>query len=106
MNRVEKLITDLTRATFVDDVVATESNARKQISLRPSVLVLCQIDTLAEILDQSRQMIMDELLESAMLDAIDAYCDAHGPKHSEEARKGFMAVYRKRWEAMTQEGDK
>lgn len=106
MNRVEKLITDLTRATFVEDDATPESNARKQISLRPSVLVLCQIDTLAEILDQSRQMLMDELLESALMDAIDAYCDAHGPKHSEEARKGFIAVYLKRWEAMTQEGDK
>jgi hypothetical protein len=106
MNRIEKLITNLTIQTFKSDEEMPESTSRKQISLRPSVSVLCQIDTLADILDQSRQMLMDEFLEGALMDAIDAYCDAHGPNHSEEARKGFMKLYFDRWEQMNKESEK
>lgn len=97
-NRVEKYITDLTREMLEQNAEVVGSGTRKQISLRPDAVTLCQIDTLADILDQSRQMLMDELLEGAMLEAIDAYCDAHGPEHSEAARKGFLDAFKKRWD--------
>jgi len=96
--RIEKLITDLTVQTFKTEEGYPDKALRKQISLRPNLITLVQIDTLADILDQSRQMLMDELLESALMDAVDAYADAHGPKHSEEARQGFVVAFKKRWD--------
>lgn len=97
-NRIEQLITDLTRQMLEQESEVVGSGNRKQISLRPDAVTLCQIDTLADILDQSRQMLIDELLEGAILEAIDAYAHAHGPDHSETARKGFLDAFRKRWD--------
>lgn len=104
-NRIEKLITDMTVEMFERESVVVGGGSRKQISLRPDAVTLCQIDTLADILDQSRQMLMDELLEGAILEAIDAYANAHGPNHSEEARKGFIEAFKKRWDENYSEGD-
>jgi len=103
-NRIEKLIGDRTRDMLEQHAEVQVSGNRKQISLRPDAVTLCQIDTLADILDQSRQNLMDELLESAMMDAIDAYCDAHGPDHSEAARKSFLDAFKKRWAEMYEGG--
>ena len=97
-NRIEKFISDLTREMLEQSSEVVGGGTRKQISLRPDAVTLCQIDTLADILDQSRQMLMDELLEGAILEAIDAYADAHGPEHSESARKGFLDAFKKRWD--------
>ncbi|WP_048316387.1 hypothetical protein [Crocosphaera watsonii] len=106
MSRVEKMITELTRQTFMLEQEQEGKHARRQISLRPSAVVLCQIDTLADILDQSRQQLMDELLEGAMHDAVEAYANAHGPDHSEKARRGFVDAFKKRWDEIYSEGDK
>ena len=105
-NRIESLITNLTREMLERESVSVSgSGTRRQISLRPDAVTLCQIDTLADILDQSRQMMIDELLESALLEAIDAYCYAHGPDHSEAARKGFLEAFQKRWAENYAEGE-
>ena len=98
MSRVEKMITELTRQMFKDNEKSVGDTPRRQISLRPSSMVLCQIDTMADILDQSRQQLMDELLEGAMLDAVEAYALAHGPDHSEGARRSFVDAFKKRWD--------
>jgi hypothetical protein len=97
-SRIEKLITDLTRDMLEDQAQVIGNTTRKQISLRPDALTLCQIDTLADILDQSRQQLMDELLENAMHDAVDAYAYAHGSEHAESARQGFIDAFKKRWD--------
>ena len=102
-SRIEKLITDLTTDMLETHSAVVSATTRKQISLRPDAVTLCQIDTLADILDQSRQQLMDELLESAMLDAIEAYAYAHGPEHAETARKGFVDAFKKRWDAQNSE---
>lgn len=104
-NRIEKLINDRTREMLEQHSEVVSSGTRKQISLRPDAVTLCQIDTLADILDQSRQHLLDELLEMAMMDAIDAYADAHGPDHSEAARKGFVDAFKKRWAENYEEGE-
>ena len=96
-NRIEKLITDMTQDMLERESVIVGGGSRKQISLRPDAVTLCQIDTLADILDQSRQMLIDELLEAAIMEAIEAYSHAHGPDHSEAARKGFLEAFQKRW---------
>lgn len=105
-SRIEKLITELTRDMLFQHSQSPASTNRKQISLRPDAVTLCQIDTLADILDQSRQQLMDELLENAMHDAIEAYAYAHGPEHSEAARKGFIDAFKKRWDEQYAGGDK
>jgi len=105
-SRIEKLITELTRDMLFQQSQTPASTNRKQISLRPDAVTLCQIDTLADILDQSRQQLMDELLENAMHDAIEAYAYAHGPEHSEAARKGFVDAFKKRWDEQYAGGDK
>lgn len=97
-SRIEKLITDLTRDMLEQEAEIVGGTTRKQISLRPDSVTLCQIDTLADILDQSRQQLMDELLENAMHDAIEAYAYAHGTEHAESARKGFIDAFKKRWD--------
>lgn len=97
-NRIEALITNLTTEMLQQHSEIVGGGTRKQISLRPDAVTLCQIDTLADILDQSRQMLIDELLEGAILEAIDAYAHAHGPDHSEAARKGFIDAFKKRWD--------
>lgn len=97
-NRIERLITDLTREMLEKHSEISIASNRKQISLRPDAVTLCQIDTLADILDQSRQQLMDELLENAMHDAIEAYAYAHGPEHAESARRGFVDAFKKRWD--------
>jgi len=104
-SRVEKLIETRMHAMFEKESVLVSNGTRRQISLRPDAVTLCQIDTLADILDESRQQLMDDLLESAMMDAIDAYCDAYGPDHSEDARKGFVEAFKKRWNETYSEGD-
>jgi hypothetical protein len=98
-SRIDQLITNLTRDMLEQEalVVAGPTN-RKQISLRPDAVTLCQIDTLADILDQSRQQLMDELLENAMHDAVEAYAYAHGSEHADAARKGFVGAFKKRWD--------
>src|SRR5690554_978465 len=106
-SRIDSLITNLTREMLEQgSEVVTGGGTRKQISLRPDAVTLCQIDTLADILDQSRQQLMDELLENAMHDAIEAYAYAHGPEHSEAARKGFVDAFKKRWDEQYAGGDK
>jgi hypothetical protein len=102
-SRIEKLITDLTTDMLESQAVVVGATTRKQISLRPDAVTLCQIDTLAEILDQSRQHLMDELLENALHDAVDAYAYAHGPEHAETARKGFVDAFKKRWDKQNSE---
>lgn len=104
-NRIEKMITDMTQDMLEREAVVVGGGARKQISLRPDAVTLCQIDTLADILDESRQQLMDELLEGAILEAIDAYANAHGPNHSEAARKGFVDAFKKRWAENYAEGE-
>lgn len=104
-NRIEKLIGDRTRDMLELQSHIQVSGNRKQISLRPDAVTLCQIDTLAEILDQSRQHLMDELLEAAMMDAIDAYCDAHGPDHAEQVRSDFVLAFKQRWDDLYAEGE-
>lgn len=104
-NRIEKLITDMTQDMLERESVIVGGGSRKQISLRPDAVTLCQIDTLADILDQSRQMLMDELLEGAILEAVDAYAHAHGPEHAEAARKGFVDAFKKRWNEQYAECD-
>lgn len=96
-NRIDQLITNLTTEMLQQHSEVAGSGTRKQISLRPDAVTLCQIDTLADILDQSRQMLIDELLEAAIMEAIEAYSHAHGPDHSEAARKGFVDAFKKRW---------
>lgn len=104
-NRIEKLITDMTQDMLERESQIVGGGSRKQISLRPDAVTLCQIDTLADILDQSRQQLMDELLEGAILEAVDAYAHAHGPEHSESARKGFLEAFQKRWAENYAEGE-
>jgi hypothetical protein len=102
-SRIDELITNLTTDMIKTHSFAVPGTTRKQISLRPDAVTLCQIDTLADILDQSRQQLIDELLESAMLDAIEAYAHAHGSEHSDAARGGFVDAFKKRWDAQNSE---
>ena len=104
-NRIDKLITDLTTEMLEQNSEVVGGGTRKQISLRPDAVTLCQIDTLADILDQSRQQLMDELLEAAIIEAIEAYAAAHGPQHSEAARKGFVETFKKRWDEQYSEAE-
>jgi len=105
-NRVDELITNLTTQMLLQNSEYVGSGSRRQISLRPDAVTLCQIDTLADILDQSRQMLIDELLEAAILEAIESYSQAHGPDHAEAARQGFLDAFKKRWDEHYAEGDK
>ena len=106
MSKLKDLITQETRRIFEEEaLVDVATNQRRQISLRPDAVTLTQIDTLAEILDMSRQGLLDDILEQGISDAVDAYCEAHGPDHQEEARKGFIEAFKRRWDAANQEGD-
>ena len=103
MSKLKDLVTRLTLETFATEEEMTLSVGKKQISLRPSISTLLQIDILADILDVSRQMMIDDILDQGISDAIDAYCEAHGPNHHEEAREGFLSMFTDRWEALNQE---
>lgn len=105
-NRIDHLITNLTTEMLQQNSEVVGSGTRKQISLRPDSVTLCQIDTLADILDQSRQMLIDELLEAAIMEAIDSYAHAHGPDHADAARQDFLDAFKKRWDEHYSEGGK
>ena len=100
MSKVKELIKQLTIQTFMQEEDTEVKGGKKQISLRPSVYTLAQIDTLADILDVSRQMMIDDLLDNGISDAIDAYCEAHGPKHAAEVREAFAKAFTERYEAL------
>lgn len=108
MSKLKDLIRNETIQSFKDqDFAGPYGNQKRQISIRPDAVTLTKIDTLADFLDMSRQGLLDDILENGIADAIDAYCEAHGPEHSDEAHKGFVQAFTKRWEEQnSQEGDK
>lgn len=90
MSNLKHFIEQETRRQFEEyATIVGPSSERKQISLRPDAVTLAKIDTMADMLEMSRQALCDELLEQGMEDAIEAYCEAHGPDHYEEARQAF-----------------
>lgn len=106
MSKLKKMIEQETHRIFQEEALVTAGTGQKrQISIRPDEITLTKIDTLAGILDMSRQGLLDDIMEQGIEDAIDAYCEAHGPQHSEEAREGFRQAFMKRWEEMNKGAD-
>lgn len=103
MSKLKDLITNITVQSFKYQEREDENNPlaglidhRKQISLRPNLITLTKIDVLADWMDVSRQSLVDDLLDLGIDDAIDAYCDAHGPKHRQEVMDQFIAEFHQR----------
>jgi hypothetical protein len=96
MSKLKDLIRNETRRAFEHEALSTGSEKR-QISIRPDVVTVAKIDTLADILDMSRQGLLDDIMNHGIDDAIDAYCEAHGPDHQESIYKGFVEAFHKRW---------
>lgn len=97
MSKLKDLIRNETRRGFEAESLGATAADKRQITIRPDSVTLGKIDTLADILDVSRQALVDNILNQGIDDAIDAYCEAHGPDHENGARDGFLTAFHRLW---------
>jgi hypothetical protein len=95
MSRVYETVKDRVQRSFDSDTETYLVGDLKPVTLRFPSRLIHAVDALATVAGYgSRQSLLNELINEALGDAIQGYCDAHGT-HASNARWEFDEILKK-----------